>query len=495
VKKCTSCAKDLPDSAHHCVFCGAKQAPAPVPGAAQQQAKTVLGYQAADVVKEMQRQGVSVPRPGGGSNPPIGTAPTLARPGGPSPMTPMQPMQQPPPPPHHHQQQPGMQQMPQPPHMQPQMQPAMPMPGPTPASQAATVFIQGGAGPGPLPVQSAPIPLPQHHAPSAPVHMPQASAPSAPVVMPNYQAPSAPMQMPNYPPPPAGVPMPMHHAPSGPAAPPPYLASQTALRASRPVEPFADGLKLVLLAFGILLLGAFATPLSTRPAMAFHWDVIIHAPGMAKLFSLMLVTTGALALVIALTPLQAVPRGAIAAGTGLFIILTPIIQAGTAEWTTIVKTIGSITLVAGLLVRHEYREAMLGRVLATIGAVAVLVIYLIPVGGGDVPLIGMFRALVDAPAEYKIAAILLLLPAILAIVSLLVWLPAPSSAGAKVLAWAWIILPAVTLVATMLLGSGGDVAEMIKASPFTALMAWVAAAAGIAFVGYGVATIAGKQLE
>ena len=53
VKKCASCSKDLPDSAQHCVFCGAKQqAPAPGPG----QAKTVMGYQASDVIKQMQQQ-------------------------------------------------------------------------------------------------------------------------------------------------------------------------------------------------------------------------------------------------------------------------------------------------------------------------------------------------------------------------------------------------------------------------------------------------------
>ena len=53
MKKCASCSKDLPDSAQHCVFCGAKQqAPAPAPG----QAKTVMGYQASDVIKQMQQQ-------------------------------------------------------------------------------------------------------------------------------------------------------------------------------------------------------------------------------------------------------------------------------------------------------------------------------------------------------------------------------------------------------------------------------------------------------
>jgi hypothetical protein len=224
--------------------------------------------------------------------------------------------------------------------------------------------------------------------------------------------------------------------------------------------------------------------------------VIIEAAGVAKLISLMLVAAGAMALVIALTPLQAMPRGAIAAGLGLFMVATPYIVAGTAPWQEVVRLVGMIGLVGGLLVRHEYREAQLGRILTTIGAVAVLLVYLIPVGGGDPPLIGFFRYIVDAPlAEQKIGAIVEILPVILAIVSLLVWLPAPSSAGAKVLAWIWIVYPAIQIVMVVLIKSGGDVAGVIKASPFGALMAWVSSSAAVAFVGYGVATIAGKQLE
>ena len=44
MKKCVSCAKDLPDTAMHCVFCGAKQPAVPVAPpmqSASPQAKTV----------------------------------------------------------------------------------------------------------------------------------------------------------------------------------------------------------------------------------------------------------------------------------------------------------------------------------------------------------------------------------------------------------------------------------------------------------------------
>jgi hypothetical protein len=433
VKKCTSCAKDLPDSALHCVFCGAKQAQATVPGTAAQQARTVLGYQAGDVVKELERQGVTIPR--SGSQPP-----------------PMQPPQQ--------------------------------LPQVHAPSQAPTLFIPGGAGPGPMPMQSAPMPLPGPMGGSAPVQMPMHHQPGPPMPIPMHHQPGPPM------------PIPMAGGATAPAAIPPYLASQTAARAARPIEPFADGLKLVLLSFGIILLGAFATPLSTDP-MLFHWNAIVDAPGVAKLFGLMLVATGALAIAIALMPLGAVSRGAITAGIGLFIIATPIIQAGGIDpWQLLLRAIGSIVLVAGLLIRHEYREARLGRVLATVGAACVLSMYLIPEGGGDIPLVQAFTTIIDAPlAEQKIAIIVQLVPVVLAIVSLLVWLPAPASAGSKALAWMWIVFPALELISVVVVSSGGDLGAVIQQSPFGALMAWVPATAAAAYVGYGVASVLGKQLE
>src|SRR5678815_2312656 len=56
VKKCASCTKDLPDAALHCVFCGAKQPPAPATAGGV--AKTVLGsYSANDVIDSLKHQG------------------------------------------------------------------------------------------------------------------------------------------------------------------------------------------------------------------------------------------------------------------------------------------------------------------------------------------------------------------------------------------------------------------------------------------------------
>jgi hypothetical protein len=447
VKKCTSCAKDLPDSALHCVFCGAKQAPAPVPGTAAAQARTVLGYQASDVAKEMQNRGMAMPgRPGPSSSPP-----PMAPPSAPPMMG----------------------------HGPPQSAPPMARPGGNPA-QAATVFIPGGQGPGPLPMGSGPMqpPPPMHQQPmhQQPMHQPQ----PAYVPPPAYQ--------------PAPVPQPMMVPPSGPAATPPYLASQTASRASRPVEPYNEGLKLVMLSFGILLLGAFCTPVITQPDMGFHWNAIIDAPGKQKLPSLILGAVGLLSLVMALLPLPAPGRGIIAVVLGLSPTLGAIVVAGDiGAWQTQVALLGSLLLPAGLLLRHEYREHAMPRILTTIGALCVLAVSLIPVGGGDPPLINAFRGVIDGAGTEKVVSLLLIVPPILAIVSLLVWMPAPSSAGAKVLAWAWIVLPAVVHFTTLLLGE--NLGEVIKAKPFDSLMVWTIGSAAAGLVGYGLATVLGKQLE
>src|SRR5262249_38813499 len=62
VKKCISCAKDIPDTAFHCVFCGSKQGQPQTAGPAQ---KTIMGYAAADLAKLLpQQQGGGAPQGG-----------------------------------------------------------------------------------------------------------------------------------------------------------------------------------------------------------------------------------------------------------------------------------------------------------------------------------------------------------------------------------------------------------------------------------------------
>ena len=118
---------------------------------------------------------------------------------------------------------------------------------------------------------------------------------------------------------------------------------------------------------------------------------------------------------------------------------------------------------------------------------------LVPVGGGDPPIVAMFQAIGDAPGKAKVGAILAVVPFVLAVATLLVWIPPPSSAGAKAIAWLW-ILNAVYVAYTAMLVKGG-LGDAIKARPNDLLMAPWVAAAWSAFIGYGIATIFGKNLE
>ena len=82
------------------------------------------------------------------------------------------------------------------------------------------------------------------------------------------------------------------------------------------------------------------------------------------------------------------------------------------------------------------------------------------------------------------------------VVSLLAWMPGPATAGAKVFAWLVILWP--TLIAPHGRGRGRAATsrDAIKAKPpRVRLIAWAPGAAFVALVGYGLATVVGKQLE
>src|SRR5262249_12414173 len=143
--------------------------------------------------------------------------------------------------------------------------------------------------------------------PMAPTLMPQQpmqqqamqAAPSpAPVLM----QPQMPFSPPMPPSQPYAIPIPA-------AQPPPYLASQTASRAARPIEPWKDSLRLMMFLWGVALLAAFATPLATKPELAFNWTLVLHGEGTAKLPPLMLAAVGLLSVIVAGIPMQPAARG------------------------------------------------------------------------------------------------------------------------------------------------------------------------------------------
>ncbi len=421
VKKCASCSKDLPEAALHCVFCGAKQAPAPaVPASAV--AKTAFGYSANELMQQI------------GNQPP--------------------------------------QQQAQPSYQQPA--PVRPNPGSNPppgysgaAANAKTMMVQGG------PPQMTP-----------PTYTPPAQGYGAPQPAPGYPAPGgmgihSPQQ---------ATPAPL---PSVPAA-QPYLAAQTgaARMVGRPIEPWKDSLKLMMFVWGAVALAAFATPVMTEP-MTFNWDAILHGEGSAKIPALVWAGVGLLSIVFAAIPMTSMPRGALAAVLGLSGIFVPMAVADHfGEWQQLIQIVGSLVLVSGLLVRHEYVESTLARTLVTIGSICMLLPYLVPVGG-QIPLVALIKRLLDG-ANHMELVIVGLGQIVLVVLCLLAWMPGPATAGAKVFAWAVLLFPIVGFLLVVL--GEGHIGDMISKAPGK-LVVWAPGVAYSVLVGYGLATVIGKQLE
>jgi hypothetical protein len=219
--------------------------------------------------------------------------------------------------------------------------------------------------------------------------------------------------------------------------------------------------------------------------------MIIHGEGTARVPYLVIAAVGLLGVVIGVIPMLPMPRGILAAILGLSGILVPIFIIGMPPWQLLLPLIGLITLIPGLLVRNEYTESMLARILVTVGVICTLVPLLIP-ANGSIPLVELFKALIDAPGEQKVKPILEIGMIVIVVTSLLVWMPGPATGGAKVFAWLIILYPVVAHFVNLLVA--GHVVDAVKHSP-QVLVGWVDAVTYAVFVGYGVATVVGKQLE
>jgi hypothetical protein len=277
---------------------------------------------------------------------------------------------------------------------------------------------------------------------------------------------------------------------------PPYLASQTAARMDAPVDPWAGSLKILMLVFGLLLVVGWVAPHSVVGKTIFSWTELGKQPNAMRIENFMILGTGLLAITMALTPVEVAMRGAAAALLGLAPLIFLLVGKGkVAEWQTFVTLLAPLPLIAGLLVRAQYRSSIVGRLMTTVGVIGVLLLYVIPMAqyGDKMLLIEGFKGIGDAEGRMKIGAIVAMLPLILAVVSLLVWLPASTSAGATVIAWIWIVLPAITVWAMWAIGH--DPVEALKTSLKSVLWMPIAWMAWNTFFGYGTATLVGKQLE
>jgi hypothetical protein len=258
-----------------------------------------------------------------------------------------------------------------------------------------------------------------------------------------------------------------------------------------PIDPWRGALRVVMLLWGGVLLGAFATPLSTDP-MVFHWDIISDLPGNTKVEPMLLAAIGVLGILLAVIPMVTLPRGILATVLGLAGIVVPIALKGLPEWRSLLSQVGLLCLVPGLLVRQEYTDSLVARILVTIGVACTLAPLLVP-NQGEIPLVVLFKELLHASDKTKALAVVELAILISVLMSLLAGMPGPSTAGAKIFAWVVLSCSFFTLVTIRLID--GHVVEAVKASPFRALMIWAPTTAYEVLAGYGVATVIGKQLE
>jgi len=430
VKKCASCSKDLPDAALHCVFCGAKQAAAPA--VQPSVAKTAFGYSANEVMQQLGRPATAPQQPTSGlAGPSHADAATVLVRTAPQPHQPPQPAPYQPP-------QPAPYQPPQPaPYQPPQPAPYQP---PQPAASAGAFAPYGGPPPGGgMGIHSPPQPTP--------------------------------------------APLPAVQSP-------PYLASQTASRAGRPIEPWKDSLKLWMIVWGALALVAFAIPLMLDP-MVFNWDAIIHEPGKGKIAPLCWAAIALLSIVVAMIPLESAGRGFIALALGLAGIVTPIVLAEHHAWQSLAQSAGLVLLVPGLLLRDEYVESLLARIMVTLGVLAYLAPFLVP-DHGQIPLVMMFKGLIEVDGKEKVLFILAVAHLVLVVLCLLVWMPGPATGGAKIFAWLVILAPVVDFaVSAALRNNIGAIATNAPGQ----LAVWVPGVTYSVLAGYGLATVLGKQLE
>jgi hypothetical protein len=480
VKKCTSCTKDIPDTAIHCVFCGAKQGPPQVAGPAQ---KTIMGYAPAELAKLMPTPGAGGPLPGPPPGPPsgsLGTAATMyaggGLPGAPPPgvdsqRTVMAGMAGGPPP---------------------------PMGGPPPpvgAEQRTMMAGMGGAPAAPLPPMAGGRPMgpPQMGPPpmGPPQMGPGASAPPPMMQPPPMQQPV--IQSPHVLPP-----------PMQPRVGSAYMPQHGGGTSSGPIEPWGGSLRLMMVVFGIVFLLTLFGPLTLSP-LRFGFEGLSHLTGKALVGTAYLGVGALLLVLFGLMPVATNIRGMVAAAFGVGTIV--LLFAGIMDfsraassgglpfsgWTTYLLFTGLAIGPAGLLLRSAYPDAAIGRLIGVVGCAAVAVLFVIPIQG-QVLLVGMFRSLphIGEIGAQGVVMLLLMLVLFLASVIGLVacLLPGEATAGAglwaRVLIFWFFVMSAVALVISM-------GASIFKAP--LAIYAVVDMAALFALPAYGIATVFGKMCE
>jgi hypothetical protein len=260
------------------------------------------------------------------------------------------------------------------------------------------------------------------------------------------------------------------------------------------LEPWSERVRTLMLVFGVLLIACFIAPWGVGAGQTrFAWSVLSdpRAPLVAKLLPIVLAASGALAVLLGSLPMQPAGRAVAAMLIGATPLVTvDLVVPVELSWPPVAELVGTIALVAGLLLRARHPAELGPRIVIAIGAGLVLLPELVPSGAG-VPLIDSLEALEGT----KIDPTLLISPlhVVLTLLCLLAWLPGPGSAGALPLAWAqlgFVFVPAIL----PLLGHDGALAA-VKARLDGVIYVPLALMAWTAFVGYGGAMLFGRRLE
>ncbi len=548
MKKCASCSKDLPDAALHCVFCGAKQAPAPAQQPGLQ--KTVMGYSAQEMLAQMRAQGVQVP--GAPTAPPPAAAPAPALFPAPAaapyapPVAAPAPVQAPiavAPNPHAYAQPAG--------NFAPTMfdpNSAMAPPrgsidggglphagsnaegrrgsndgvglphagsnaegrrGSTDATLPPQGFPQGfnpNAGAFNAPAPSGPrgsidatLPpqgFPQGFNAATEAHAQAQALGMGPAAHPpdahghGHAAPapgaSTPLGAPVFGP--SSGPIPAHLAPPVSAAPTPGYNPAYAAPASDPL----GSLRTWSLVWGVLILVTFLLPIRLSP-LTFEFLELgdVFGGGVQGILAVMMIpTVGLLAIVFGAIPMSTLARGIACALIGLASFGVALAFAEHIAWQQIVDLVAPILLLTGLILRSGYPGSLLARILVTLGSLATLALALIPLNGGGVPIVDKLTALGGMDTRHLVQTVLELLELVLAVAALLAWLPRTASGAAKPIYFMLLVLIAITPTVGMIIEMGGDVVQ----SP-ALLLGWSGTFATLGLATYGLGAMFGKLGE
>jgi hypothetical protein len=195
---------------------------------------------------------------------------------------------------------------------------------------------------------------------------------------------------------------------------PPAPERAKAPRTAPAAAPGKTALRVLMILWGLALLGAFAAPVVKADGkLVFSWDLLGSAAGLSLVTLILPAAGGLLCLLAGLIPLPHVLRALIAFLVGA----APLVLGLTAgaAWQVIVVTAMLVLLPAALMHRARVRGSVLARILVAVGVLGILATFLVP-AFGTLPVASLLAGLgaLDAPS-----LVVRLLPLVLILLCLL----------------------------------------------------------------------------